>query len=444
MQKKYAYILLALLVLGGFSINEKNAFAATISEDLGTTDVVAGFNFPGNGQYFTTLLGTGLTDTASSTLFAVDSLGAGTENCLVHVILTEFTDSGYSSGAVQHDLRTNNFDILSGSHQYVVYTPLAFNPAKYYVLSIGFSYDATDGPTCVVTDMQSYSGDSSTGTYFPPFNKPYYNRVYHGIYTGDAPTPPPLLSPHFTSITVSTSTQKLNLQGIWNDSSSMLVQQSTENETLNLNIYPLGPGGSGFTNSTNTGAFNLDFRILQTGCVSNTSSTTICTTDKTYTYQAILYDGQYPNQEYPYKDATSTQLVYPYQGTSTIFTDSFTNQFYSGTLGTSTLVATTSLLSFLNVPQLLQQRIPFAYIFQIANGIYAGINSSSTGEIPSGNFIWRNTQNGTTTFDFFSKNTIETYLSPNIISLWRGFLLACLTVEFGYALYRMTKSHKII
>lgn len=260
-------------------------------------------------------------------------------------------------------------------------------------------------------------------------------------YYGSAP---PNFNTHFDSISVSTTTNKLNVQGYWQASSTILVTQSTENATYALNVYPTTFGGSGFTNSSSTGNFNLDFRIFQQGCVSETSSTTICTTDQIYTYQAVLYDGHYPSQQYPYKDSTSTQLTYPYQGTSTIFVSDFTNQFYNATLGTSTLLSSTNMLSFLNVPRLLQERIPFAYIFQIANGINEGISSSSTTAIPSGNFIWKNTQNGTTTFDMFSPATIKVYMSDSIIALWRAFLLVVLTINFGYALYYETKRHHII
>jgi len=266
-----------------------------------------------------------------------------------------------------------------------------------------------------------------------------YINSYIPIPNGYTPS-----STFFTSISVSTSTARLKVQGYWQSSSTILVTQSTENSSRTLNLYPTNFGGSGFTNSSSTGAFDLDFKINQEGCTVETSSTTICTTDQTYTYQAVLYDGHYPNQTYPYKDIASTTLIYPYSGTSTIFSSDFSNQFYNATLGTSTLISSTQFLSFLNVPRLLQERVPFAYIFQIANGIRDGINSSTTAEIPVGNFSWHNTQNGTTTFDFFSPATIKVYMSDTIIALWRGFLLTVLIINFGYALYYETKRHHII
>jgi len=115
------------------------------------------------------------------------------------------------------------------------------------------------------------------------------------------------------------------------------------------------------------------------------------------------------------------------------------NTAYNATLGTSTVLSTTNLLSFLDVPVLLQTKVPFAYIFQIRDGIYEGISSSSTNAIPSGNFVWSGIGTGTTTFDFFSTTTVGYYLSPTLIGLWRAFLLVVLYVGFGFSLYNIAR-----
>jgi len=118
--------------------------------------------------------------------------------------------------------------------------------------------------------------------------------------------------------------------------------------------------------------------------------------------------------------------------------------FLSGTVGTSTLPDSTNLLSFLNVPQLLATKIPFAYIFQIADGIKTGISSSTAATIPSGTFTWKGPTGATTTTDFFSTTTIGYYFSPSLISAWRAFELAILYITFGYALYMRAKHKDII
>jgi len=143
-----------------------------------------------------------------------------------------------------------------------------------------------------------------------------------------------------------------------------------------------------------------------------------------------------------YSSATSTIAIYgdyyTLYASSTLPLD-YNTAFVGGTVGTSTLPVTTNLLSFLNVPVLLETKFPFAYVFQIANGIKAGIAASSSNAIPSGDFVWRNVQGGTTTIDMFSQATIEYYLSPTLISLWRSFLVVLLYVGVGYALYHRAR-----
>jgi len=123
---------------------------------------------------------------------------------------------------------------------------------------------------------------------------------------------------------------------------------------------------------------------------------------------------------------------------------SSTSQYFAGT---STALTPTNLLSFLNVPRLLETKVPFAYFFQIAAGIQEGVSetaSSSGYALPVGNFTFVNTRGATTTMDFFSTSTIGVYLTPGIISIWRNFLLICLTIEFGYALYHLAHQRNVI
>jgi len=111
---------------------------------------------------------------------------------------------------------------------------------------------------------------------------------------------------------------------------------------------------------------------------------------------------------------------------------------------TSSLTANFNFLQFLNVPTLLQTKVPFAYIFQIAEGIREGASSTNSTAIPSGRFLWAGIGGATSSIDMFSTTTIGYYLSPTLINLWRGFLLVVLYVEFGYALYIRAKSKNLL
>jgi len=133
---------------------------------------------------------------------------------------------------------------------------------------------------------------------------------------------------------------------------------------------------------------------------------------------------------------------YSFQSTSTP-NATFDPNFISGTVGTSTLLSSTNLLSFLNVPSLLQTKIPFAYIFQIADGFATGLNASSTA-IPSGVMSYKLPGVATSSEDMFSTSTISRFLSPTMIATLRGLQLAILYILVGYALYRIAKSKHLL
>lgn len=115
----------------------------------------------------------------------------------------------------------------------------------------------------------------------------------------------------------------------------------------------------------------------------------------------------------------------------------------AGTVGTSSLPSATNFLSFLNVPYLLTKKVPFAYFFEIKDGLIQGLQSSSTTAVPAGTISFK-IGPATTTVDFFSTSTVGYFLNPTLVSLWRGFLVALLYIEFGYVLYNRAKSKHLL
>ena len=112
--------------------------------------------------------------------------------------------------------------------------------------------------------------------------------------------------------------------------------------------------------------------------------------------------------------------------------------------GTSTTPDSTNLLSFLNVPKLMQEKIPFGYIFQIAGIIKTGINSSTTDTLTTGTIHIKLAPNiATTTIDLFSANTIKDFMTQPFINLFRGLEVAFLWFECLWFLYHDAKSRKI-
>jgi len=97
-------------------------------------------------------------------------------------------------------------------------------------------------------------------------------------------------------------------------------------------------------------------------------------------------------------------------------------------------------LAFVNVPQLLNTKFPFAYISQIADVVYSAIGTSTGNTLPNGSISFPNVGNGTTTIDMFSTSTIEKYLPTNTINIFRGLLAAAIYIGTFLFLFKRVQS----
>ena len=245
-------------------------------------------------------------------------------------------------------------------------------------------------------------------------------------------------STHFNSISFATSTALVTVTGYWNYNTTSSLNNSlqiTQSDNFSTQtLYSIS--------ATSSGPFSFSTNYIDSSQIIGSASTTY-TLNPQITFTGILSKlGTNPfNGTGEILDTISTTTTST--STTTIYGEINQNPFTNATYGTSTIPNATDLLSFLNVPTLLQTKIPFAYFFQIASGIKDGITSSSTTAIPTGNFIWKGI-NGTSTIDMFSTTTIGYYLSPTIINAWRTLLLVVLIIEFGYNVYNRAKHHSLI
>jgi len=132
-----------------------------------------------------------------------------------------------------------------------------------------------------------------------------------------------------------------------------------------------------------------------------------------------------------FSEATSTAILGDYYSLNVLYPSASSTPFVGATVGTSTLVDSTQLLSFLNVPNLLATRVPFAYIVQIRDLFYYAITSSSTATIPSGAVSIKFGSSATTTLDLFSTSTVTYFLTPSRVSLLRGLMVALIGLGWG-------------
>lgn len=131
----------------------------------------------------------------------------------------------------------------------------------------------------------------------------------------------------------------------------------------------------------------------------------------------------------------------------------FFNQYATSTLATSTLVDTTNLLSFINVPQLLATRVPFAYIFQIYGTFTTAMSTSTSGALLPNSFmtfVWptafgndgQTTATSSIALDTFSTTTITQYIGPTDLAIIRELLVAIIYVEVGFWIWNDARHKK--
>jgi hypothetical protein len=132
---------------------------------------------------------------------------------------------------------------------------------------------------------------------------------------------------------------------------------------------------------------------------------------------------------------------------------SFFNEYATASVASSSLVSTTNFLSFINVPQLLATRIPFAYIFQIYEDIAGDLTSSTTADqsFPNSTFSMQfptsfnaNGLESSTSIsiNYFSTSTFTEIMSQSTLSVVRELLGAIVWVELGFFLWRDARSKK--
>jgi len=103
-----------------------------------------------------------------------------------------------------------------------------------------------------------------------------------------------------------------------------------------------------------------------------------------------------------------------------------------------------NLLSFLNVPSLLQTRLPFAYLFQIAPAIRSAMSTSTQARaITSINIPYKlSSSMATSSWTIFSTSTVTTYLNGTPLDLLRALLGAITYLGTMWYLYHDARHKK--
>lgn len=348
-----------------------------------------------------------------------------------------------SSAARFNNVQPNNLTFAGGSGSLALYSgffPGSSTSTPVQGINSGDINCSGTWVACFITNQGFSTTTLTTGNYFVYLDPNLgtnktdarYINLYFNANTGIV-TPiftPPNLNTRFISpysppdLTTSTSTTILfSVPYFFNDTTSFGVYDS-----VSLRITDLTEGGTVIDTQPTT--INASGQNVY-------STAAVLVWSHQYLWQPSMFLAASPSQRLV-GDISTLWAVAISTTTETLNTAAL-----AGTVGTSTLPSPTNFLSFLNVPVLLQTKIPFAYFFQIRDGLLQSTNSSSTTPIPKGQISY-NLGMGTTTIDMFSTSTVAYFLSPSLVSLWRGLLVAFLYVEFGYVLYLRAKSKHLL
>lgn len=245
------------------------------------------------------------TSTMSTTTFKIYGYDHGYGYAQTGIALQCYNDSGYSSYNAGCSTDTGFSSTYLIGEQTLTYNFGGFTTTngKYYRLVYNRNNIYIGGST---NPEVHFYGDSS------------YNAYFY-LYSSTGGTPAPETS-RFTSISISTSTQTVNVQGYWNVPTATSSLQQVE---FYQNSLLLGKENQQFVNATTTGAFNLTFTYLKFPVVSGTSTVPITSLD----FYANLYEI---NNDYYNPFGEQNPLF------STLLDSTSTSLYASGSISSST------------------------------------------------------------------------------------------------------------
>lgn len=468
MQKKiYAtFFLLSLIFLGSRSVHAATVYQQTDYSSGATYGIGSGqsrFFLQSLGQVLSTFTLGKVSFRYNSTyssgggirVITCDNLVTDMSQCTNFVLISTTGGSGGqdslgSNDYLQYFTYSTTTTITAGKYLYVGIGSWGQNLTVKLYGSVANTY--ANGQCLTGTGV--FNG--STGTCST------INDAYFIVTDQYGQTYPPVV----TSTTLNAAAGTFNVVGTWTASTTpcasqyLDVWQNTGLEShRELSLHGVFPITTAPIYATTTGVFNFTFDIID-------SSVSVGATSTTYSLT--------PNQQFNAQLYQSTCGYDPFTGTgvapalltstttltvatsSTVIEGGINNNPFTGAnYGNNSLPTSTDMLSFVNVPNLLATKVPFAYIFQVSAVIYNAVNgSTSASTIPSGSFKVNfpvkfgitgvATATTTITIDMFSTSTIGYFLTPSYVGLLRGLMVAVTYFLTAWYLFHEARNRKLL
>lgn len=349
-----------------------------------------------NGDVYSISVYTGNTEDRFQSIINVNGYGSYALNRCDNAFTTYQGCSGGNFTSVNPTSHSYNSGIVT----LYFASPVALDSGKYYSIVTVWDNVAPTNPT------EWYIGGSTNGScYIETYSIQYgtwdltcsattLKNIFYSL-NGSGGYVEPVYTTHFDSISVSTTTQTVNITGYWNATTTSGIYEQIEfyqNSTL------LGIESYTTENATTTGTFNFDFDYNSLPSTSTSTTTPIITADTIFYANLYQIDTNYPYDPFTgiidprYKttlDATSTTLT----ASTTLYTidttidvinypeyecsiSSLTGCFKNAMVWTF-YPSQETMSRFYALLEVIQSKPPIGY-FSIIKGNLTSINASST------------------------------------------------------------------
>lgn len=468
--KKIIYtslFLLSLVFLGSRSAHASVIYSQTDSSGYAQASNQQGSQLvPGTDSYWYTV-----TIRAAST-YAGQTLGLGIQRCGSGSSAGGTPSCGYGSptdyATYVAPVSPTNYTLTSTPTDYTFTfnTPFYASSTKVWAitpvrgtygqdLKVYGSANASSFPSGTCSGFSSLVTSPCTGG-------TGINDIYFIVYDQNGATYPPAV----TSTTLNPSAGTFNVVGTWMASTTACasqyldVWQNTGLEShRQLSLHGVFPITTAPIYATTSGAFNFTFDIIDSSVSVGATSTTYSLTPNQQ-FNAQLYQSTCGYDPFTGSGVapallTSTTTVTVATSSTVVAGGINNNPFTGANFGSTDLPTSTDMLSFVNVPNLLATKVPFAYVFQISSVIYNAVNgSTSASAIPSGSFSVKfpvkfgisGVATATTTIkiDMFSTSTIGYFLTPSYVGLLRGLMVAVTYFLTAWYLFHEARNRKLL
>lgn len=300
-------------------------------------------------------------------------------------------------------------------------SPLVLNPDHYYYLEFA---DVNGSPADSEAFIYGASGDVISGNHHLGEDR---DEARDGTCGGSCGSVEDIYYVLRSDEAFSSDTRIISL----NSPASGVITPST-NVLFDFDYY-YGNNARGVT------TVGIDVKDITAGFqYSPLEDTILASGQSTFTGNLVLTAGHLHLWRAYMRSATSTEFVSGWSSFDVVTASASSTQYIDPITGLPITSTSTGFFDFLNVPQLLQTKKPFAYIYQVGSLLETLDTISATGTplfvLPLG--MASTSLPGVGDIEFFSASTVVDLMPSSFITFMRSLIIAVIYISLAFVLFR--------